>query len=83
MKIVSHSSCRTSAILKYFCPLPLLSQSRLVVWSAGLQIIVYDGKLFFLFLNNKSSFEHTKHMFKLMGKKNNNNFMLKKFWVCT
>ena len=21
-KIVSHSSCRTSAILKYFCPLP-------------------------------------------------------------
>ena len=27
VKIVSHSSCRTSAILKYFCPLDDLNQS--------------------------------------------------------
>ena len=25
MKILSHSSCRTRAILKYFCPLPMLN----------------------------------------------------------
>ena len=25
VKIVSHSSCRTRAILKYFCPLPMLN----------------------------------------------------------
>ena len=25
VKIVSHSSCRTSVILKYFCPLDVLS----------------------------------------------------------
>ena len=25
VKIVSHSSCRTSAILKYFCPLHVIS----------------------------------------------------------
>ena len=27
VKIVSHSSCRTSAILKYFCPLRILKNS--------------------------------------------------------
>ena len=48
---------------------------------AGLQIRVHTGKLFFLFLHQNiccgyskelsqwdSSFEHPKHMFKLMGK---------------
>ena len=48
----------------------------------GLQIRVCNGKLFFLFLNQNiccgyskepshrdGSFEHPKHMFKLMGKK--------------
>ena len=54
------------------------------------QIRVCNWKLFFLFLNQNicceyskepsrwdSSFEHPKHMFKLMDKKNNRNFMLK------
>ena len=51
---------------------------------SGLQIRVHTGKLFFLFLNQNiccgyskeltqwdSSFKHTKHMFKLMGKEIN------------
>ena len=28
VKIVSHSFCRTSAILKYFCPLPILNKFK-------------------------------------------------------
>ena len=28
VKIVSHSSCRTSALLKYFCPLPSLTEGK-------------------------------------------------------
>ena len=32
VKIVSHSSCRTSAILKYFCPLQFMRNSALENW---------------------------------------------------
>ena len=31
VKIVSHSSCRTSAILKYFCPLPSIQRVYLLL----------------------------------------------------
>ena len=41
VKIVSHSSCRTSAILKYFCPL------RVKQLLQGIRIRVMDSLMFF------------------------------------
>ena len=36
VKIVSHSSCRTSAILKYFCPLSLSFSNKMLVLRTGI-----------------------------------------------
>ena len=43
VKIVSHLSCRTSAILKYFCPLP--NAIHYIIWN----LTFYIHPLFVLF----------------------------------
>ena len=48
-KIVSHSSCRTSAILKYFCPLQMISASKdnsQVAWSGSKLFDTHSGGIF-------------------------------------
>ena len=50
VKIVSHSSCRTSAILNYFCPL--------LIWTCVLKICGFGAPLLIRFKNHMIS--HTK-----------------------
>ena len=41
VQVVSHSSCRTSEIFKYFCPLVLVSYADPVFWPSGLDPHAY------------------------------------------
>ena len=45
VKIVSHSSCRTSTILKYFCPLLILFCRLLTVFKTNFSKIILLGTL--------------------------------------
>ena len=42
MKIVCHSSCRTSAILKYFCPLCVAIILALFILDTGIKQILWQ-----------------------------------------